>query len=282
MARLGTPYCPDCDATIGTQTSDDIVDKIMQYDAGTKLMLMAPIGLDVNQTYEKLWEEVRAMGFQRIRIDNQTLSIDDVPELSRRSRHLIEIVVDRIVIKPESRSRIADSLEAALSVGKGICNVAEPMDKVPEKHWKVVKHSQHLACECCGRSFDHLTPNNFSFNSQLGWCPDCEGIGTQTGANPAAVMKDGELSLKEGAIGLWPDVSLKLSKDMLKAFTDGTGIPDDQPFNQLDARQRRMVFYGTGDRWFDVTDKDENVLFSFQFKGAVSYTHLTLPTILLV
>ncbi len=267
MARLGTPYCPDCDATIGTQTSDDIVDKIMQHDEGTRLMLMAPIGLDVNQTYEKLWEEVRAMGFQRVRIDNQTLSIDDAPELNRRNRHLIEVVVDRIVVKPESRSRIADSLEAALSVGKGICNVAEPMEKVPEKHWKVVKHSQHLACECCGRSFDHLTPNNFSFNSQLGWCPDCEGIGTQTGANPAAVMKDGELSLKEGAIGLWPDVSQKLSKQMLRAFTDGTGIPDNRPFNQLDARQRRMVFYGTGDRWFDVTDKDENVLFSFQFKG---------------
>ena len=267
MARLGTPYCPDCDSTIGTQTSDNIVDKIMKYDAGTRLMLMAPIGLDVNQTYEKLWEEVRAMGFQRIRIDNQTLSIDEAPELNRRNRHLIEVVVDRIVVKPESRSRIADSLEAALSVGKGICNVAEPMEKVPEKHWKVVKHSQHLACECCGRSFDHLTPNNFSFNSQLGWCPDCEGIGTQTGANPAAVMKDGELSLKEGAIGLWPDISQKLSKDMLKAFCDGTGIPDNRPFNQLDARQRRLVFYGTGDRWFDVTDKAENTVFSFQFKG---------------
>ena len=114
----------------------------MKYDAGTRLMLMAPISLDVNQTYEKLWEEVRAMGFQRIRIDNQTLSIDEAPELNRRNRHLIEVVVDRIVVKPESRSRIADSLEAALAVGKGICNVAEPMEKVPEKHWKVVKHSQ--------------------------------------------------------------------------------------------------------------------------------------------
>ncbi len=267
MARLGTPYCPDCDATIGTQTSDDIVDKVMKYDAGTRLMLMAPISLDINQTYEKLWEEVRAMGFQRVRIDNQTMPIDDAPELNRRSRHVIEIVVDRIVVKPESRSRIADSLEAALSVGKGVCHVVEPNDKIPEPHWNVVKHSQHLACECCGRSFEHLTPNNFSFNSQLGWCPDCEGIGTQTGANPAVVMRDGELSLKEGAIGLWPDVSQDLARDMLRSFTDGTGIPDDRPFNQLDARQRRMVFYGTGDRWFDVTDDAENVVFSFQFKG---------------
>ena len=267
MARLGTPYCPDCDNPIGTQTSDDIVDKIMAHEEGTKLMLMAPIELDVNQTYEKMWEEIRAMGFQRLRIDNKTLSIDDVPELSRRNRHQIEIVVDRIVVKAESRSRIADSIEAALSVGKGVCHVVEPLDKVPEPHWKVVNHSQHLACDCCGRSFEPLTPHNFSFNSQLGWCQDCEGIGMQTGANPSAVMNDDELSLKQGAIGLWPDVSEKMSQAMLVALTDGTGIPINKPFNQLDARQRRMIFYGTGDRWFDVTDKSENVLFAFQYKG---------------
>ncbi len=267
MARLGTPYCPDCDNPIGTQTSDDIVDKVMANESGTKLMLMAPIELDVNQTYEKLWEEIRAMGFQRLRIDGNTINIDDVPELSRRNRHQIEIVVDRIVVKPESRSRIADSIEAALSVGKGVCHVAQPAEKVPEPHWTVVNHSQHLACDCCGRSFEPLTPHNFSFNSQLGWCQDCEGVGVQTGANPAAVMNDSELSLKQGAIGLWPDVSAERSQSMLKALTDGTGIPLNKPFNQLDARQRRMVFYGTGDRWFDVTDKDENVLFAFQFKG---------------
>ena len=267
MARLGTPYCPDCDVVIGTQTSDDIVDKVMKFEEGTRLMLMAPIRLDVNQTYEKLWEEVRAMGFQRLRVDNITYNIDEIPELSRRNRHVIEVVVDRIVVKAASRSRIADSLEAALSVGQGVCHVAQPQEKVPEQHWTVVRHSQHLACECCGRSFEQLTPNNFSFNSQLGWCQDCEGIGTQTGANPAAVMKDGELSLKDGASGLWPDVSNKLSLQMLKSLCEGTGIPINRPFNQLDARQRRMVFYGTGDRWFDVADKTGQVIFSFQFKG---------------
>ena len=270
MARLGTPYCPDCDNPIGTQTSDDIVDKIMAHEEGTKLMLMAPIELDVNQTYEKLWEEIQAMGFQRLRVDGKTVSIDDEAEmkrLSRRNRHSIEIVVDRIVVKPESRSRIADSIEAALSVGKGVCHVTEPLTKVPEPHWKVVNHSQHLACDCCGRSFEPLTPHNFSFNSQLGWCQDCEGIGVQTGANPSAVMNDDELSLKQGAIGLWPDVSEKMSMAMLVALTDGTGIPINKPFNQLDARQRRMIFYGTGERWFDVTDKAENVLYSFQYKG---------------
>jgi excinuclease ABC subunit A len=267
MARLGTSYCPECDQKIGTQTSDDIVDKILKYDEGTRVLLLAPVQPDPTQSYEQLWDDVRASGYQRVRVDNITLGIDELPVLNRRSVHKIEIVIDRLVIKQESRSRIADSVEAALSIGMGVCHVAEPSDPVPEQHWKVVVHSQHLACDCCGRSFEALTPHNFSFNSQLGWCQDCEGIGTQTGANPAAIMNDPELSLKEGAVSLWPNLNSKISQAMLKTWTNGTGIPIGKPFQQLDARQRRLVFYGTGDRWFDVTDKDDNVQFSFQYKG---------------
>ncbi|MEM7784730.1 MAG: excinuclease ABC subunit UvrA, partial [Planctomycetota bacterium] len=267
MARLGTSYCPDCDCEIGTQTSDDIVDKILQYDEGRKLLLLAPISLDNNQTYEQLWEEIRGNGFVRVRIDNVTFGLDEVPVLNRRSRHSIEIVVDRIQVKAASRSRIADSVEATLSIGKGVLNVAEPIDDVAEEHWKVIKHSQHLSCSQCGRSFDRLSPHNFSFNSQLGWCPDCEGIGTQTGANPVAVMNDAELSLEEGAISLWPDIKSPLSQAMLKAWTGKLGIPADVPFNQLDARQRRTVFYGTGERWFDVKDANDRIVLSFQYKG---------------
>ena len=138
---------------------------------------------------------------------------------------------------------------------------------VAETFWKVVRHSQHLACHCCGRSFETLGPHNFSFNSQLGWCGDCEGIGTQNGADPKVIIDDPELTIKAGAISIWPSMKSKMSSAMLKAWTTGTGIPDNKPFNQLDARQRRMVFFGTGDRWFEVKDKEGNVQFSFQFKG---------------
>ena len=268
MARLGTPHCPECEQAVGTQTSDQVVDKIMDYPDGTRLLLLAPVELDTNQTYEQLFEEIQANGFIRVRVDKVTVGIDEVPALNRRSRHAIEIVVDRISIKKSSRSRIADSVESALSIGRGVINVAEPSDEVPEQHWKVVKHSQHLSCSCCGRSFDTLTPNNFSFNSQLGWCPDCEGIGTQTGATPAAIMNDAELSLGEGAILLWPDMQSPMSKAMLVGWTKGTGVPIDMPFSQMEARHRRMVFYGTGDRWFEAKDSKDNVLFSFQYKGA--------------
>ena len=267
MARLGTPYCPDCDLAVGTQTSDQIVDKLLQYDEGRRLLLMAPISLDANQNYEQLWEEIRSNGFVRVRIDNVTYGIDEVPLLNRRSRHDIEIVVDRMVIMKKSRGRIAESVESALAIGKGVLTVAEPVENVPEQHWKTVKHSQHLSCSCCGRSYDVLTPHNFSFNSQLGWCRDCEGIGTQTGADPAAIMNDAELSLKQGAISLWPNIKSKLSQAMLKAWSDGTGVPIGIPFTQLEARHRRMVFYGTDDRWFSVTNKAGEVEFSFQYKG---------------
>jgi len=268
FSRLGTPYCPACDKPVGTQTSDEIVDKILRYEDGTKLIITAPITLDAQQNYAELWEEILARGFIRVRIDGRTYNIEEVPTINRRSIHEVEIVIDRIVVKAKSRSRIADSVEAALSVGAGILQVIIPRDEVPEKHWEIVRHSQHLACDECGRSFERLTPHNFSFNSKLGWCPDCEGIGTRVGANLSVIMKDPEQSLQEGAISLWPDLSSKQSSAMLKVFCDATGIPIDKPFNQLDARKRRLVFYGTGDRWFDVQNKDKSrTLFSFQYKG---------------
>ncbi len=266
-SRLGTPHCPDCDCQIGTQTSDQIVDKILRYEEGTKLLLMAPIQLDASQTYEQLWDEIRQLGYVRVRIDKTTYNLDELPTITRRSRHEVEIVVDRIVVKQNSRSRIADSAEAALSVGNGVLSLCVPDEKMPETYWPVVSHSQHLACEQCGRSFEPLTPHNFSFNSKLGCCPDCEGIGTQMGADPSVVMRDPELTLAQGAVGLWPDVSLEMSQSMLNALCSATGISPDKPFSQLDARQRRIVFYGTGDRWFDVNADQGQLSFAFQYHG---------------
>lgn len=267
FARTGTPYCPDCDQEIGTQTSDQVVDKVMEYEEGQRLLILAPIELDANQQYDQLWDEIRALGYVRVRIDGETFGIDEVPTISRRSRHDVEIVVDRIEIKQKSRSRIADSVESGLSLGKGLINIAVVNADVSEKEWTVVRHSQHLACDCCGRSFERLSPHNFSFNSQLGWCQDCEGIGTQMGASPALMIRDNELSLADGAVRLWPNVNNEISQRMLQALGTSVGVSTDIPFNQLDARQRRIVFYGTGERWIDVKNVKGKTEFSFQFKG---------------
>ncbi len=266
FSRLGTGYCPDCDLPIGTQTSDQIVDKVMNRPEGARLVITAPVELDANQAYDRLWADMLSKGFSRVRIDGFTHDIEQMPTLNRRARHAIEIVVDRIVIKPESRSRIADSVEAGLSIGHGVIRVLEPDEDVPEVHWRSFTHSQHLACEQCGRGFERLSPHNFSFNSRLGWCPDCEGLGTQVGADPKIVIRNPELSLSEGAISLWPDLQQARAQQMLNALCKATGIPADTPFSQLDARHRRLLFYGTGDRWFHV-EKRKQVQFSFQYKG---------------
>ena len=267
FARAGSSYCPDCDEPIGTQTSDQIVDKIMQYDEGQRLMVLAPIELEPSQTYEQLWEEIRVSGFVRVRIDGNVYSLENVPAISRRSRHDVEIVIDRIEVKKKTRSRIADSIESALSIGKGVIHIVETVKDVAEEHWKVVRHSQHLACDCCGRSFEPLSPHNFSFNSQLGWCHDCEGIGTQMGASPTLMLRDMESTLSQGALRLWPDIGNELSQKMLQALCKTAGVSADIPFSQLDSRQRRIIFYGTGQRWIDVENEKGAKIFSFQFKG---------------
>ena len=267
FARGGSPHCPDCDIKIGTQTSDQIVDKIMQYEKGQRLMVLAPIELDPSQTYEQLWEEIRSLGFVRVRIDGTVHPLETPPGISRRNRHEVEIVIDRIEVNQKTRSRVADSIESGLSIGKGVIHIVETNKEVDEEHWKVVKHSQHLACDCCGRSFEPLSPHNFSFNSQLGWCDDCEGIGTQMGASPTLMLRDMESSLAEGALRLWPNVENELSQKMLQALCKTVGISADIPFSQLDSRQRRVIFYGTGQRWIDVTNEKGGTIFSFQFKG---------------
>ncbi|HEX4150116.1 MAG TPA: excinuclease ABC subunit A, partial [Pirellulales bacterium] len=246
FARLGKAFCPDCDRAIGTQSADEVIDKIMAEPAGTRLYLMAPLEIQVGEKYETLWNEIRAAGYVRMRVDRQTCSVDEPPEIDRRRKHLVEVVVDRAIIRPEGRSRIADSIESALSLGRGVLHVAYQSDEVPEENWRTEIHSQHFACQHCGRSFEPLTPHNFSFNSPLGWCPSCEGLGTQMGANTAALVRDPKLSLAEGAIALWPGADNKLFPVMLEALAAHSGVPSDVPFEQLSAKHRRIVLHGTG------------------------------------
>ncbi len=264
MARLGTPHCPACEIPIGTQTADQIVDKLMAHPPGTRLYLLAPLSVEVGQRYDTLWEELKASGYIRVRIDGQTHSLDNPPEIDRRRQHRVEVIVDRVVIQPQSRSRIADSAEKTLALGKGVLGVAYPLDQVPEARWETAVHSQHLACDKCGRSFEPLTPHSFSFNTALGWCPACEGLGQQRGANPLALVRDPKMTLAEGALLLWPSLDRSMSRAMLEALARGAGLPLDTPFEQLNARARRVILHGAGEEWFNVPGPPA---FRFQFKG---------------
>ena len=279
MARAGQPYCPDCDIEIGTQTVDQVVDKILSEPDGTRLYLMSPLDLPVGEKYETRWEEIRAAGYPRIRVNGETHSVDSPPTIDRRRKHEVSVVIDRIVVQQKSRSRIAESIEQALAFGKGVLQVAFPNEDLPEPRWPVVVHSQHLACSSCGRSFEPLTPHSFSFNSYLGWCSACEGLGVEVGANPTALLRDPKLSLADGAVALWPDPTNPTSRLMLEALSRETGVPLDIPFEQFSSRHRRIIMHGTGDDWFEARgqgersevrsqgSEKERVLFRFQFKG---------------
>jgi len=283
--RLGTQFCPECQTPVQTQTTDEVIERLMAYAAGTKLLLLAPQEVRAGQSYDRLWENLREQGFTRVRINGVTHRIENVPEISRKRKHDVQIVVDRITIHPKRRSRVADSVEVALDLGRGIMQVA-CVDKRDEVDWQVEAFSLYRACESCGRSFEELIPNNFSFNSPLGWCPECEGIGIQQGTDLNVLISDPQKTLEEAAVAVWPDPrSKQIFQLMLRAMADETGLRLDVPFSRLQPVHRRAVLYGTGERWFSVTHGDlEKVrsgrkqsgaasrsadlrFFSFQYKG---------------
>ena len=272
FARLGTPYCPSCDVPVGTQTVDEIVAKILATSADQRLYLMAPVDVAAGQDYDSLWSEIRSGGYLRIRVDGEIHTIDRPPTIDRRRVHQVEVVVDRIVAASTARGRIAEAVENCLALGKGVLHVAVEQPGRDTQQWETCRHSVHLACDQCGRSFEPLTPHNFSFNSPLGWCPACSGLGTQTGANPALLVHDAKRSLREGALRLWPSMDQPTAHAMLAALAHGTGVPVDVPFEQLSARHRRVMLHGCGDQWFEVRETNGRAAdglptFQFQYKG---------------
>jgi excinuclease ABC subunit A len=196
------------------------------------------------------------------------VSLDAPPKLSHRRKHRVEVVIDRAIVRRATRSRLADSVESALDLGKGVVLIARVGDEANEPHWHVDRYSQHRSCDGCGRSFEELSPHHFSFNSPLGWCPVCEGLGTQHGANPAVLIPDGRRSLRDGAVAVWPDFeSNPLFARLIGALAQAQGIDLDLPFDELEGRHRRTILHGAGDTWFQVPAAEGQPGFAFQYKG---------------
>jgi excinuclease ABC subunit A len=278
FARLGHPFCPKCGVPIGTQTPDEIVEKILHLPEGSKVFIMAPLERRDGERYEALWDDLRASGFARVRVDGKSISLDNPPKLSYRRKHKVEAVVDRAVVRRSTRSRLADSIESALDLGKGVVHVARVGDESREASWAVERFSQHRVCDRCSRSFDELAPHHFSFNSPLGWCPVCQGLGVQQGANPAVLIPDGKMSLRAGAVAIWPSFTeVPLFARMIEALAGAEGIDLDAPFDDLDGRSRRIILHGAGESWYglesgaaDSDDDHETSMpggLSFQYKG---------------
>ncbi|NOY29081.1 MAG: excinuclease ABC subunit UvrA, partial [Planctomycetes bacterium] len=258
MSRLGQMHCPECDVPVGTQSADEVIDAVLDFPEGTKLYLMAPVELAAGQSYEDLWQSLRNAGYVRVRVDDQTLELDAMPSVDRRRKHKIEVIVDRVSVRKDARARLADSVENALALGRSILHTAIVDAEIPESRWETKAHSQLLVCSDCGRSFEPLSPHHFSFNSTLGWCHACEGLGTEVGANPASLMRGTQFTLAEGAVLAWPSVKQPMFEAMLKALSAHTGLSVDVPFDQLPPRHRRLVMYGTGEEWIEVKRKAES------------------------
>jgi excinuclease ABC subunit A len=267
-ARLGQPYCPNCQIPVGTQTADEIIDKILHLPEGTKLYLMAPLERRGQEKYETLWDEVRRAGFVRLRVNGTSYSVEEPPAIDHRRKHAVEVVVDRVIVRANQRSRIADAVETGLDLGKGMLHVAHVDDKKSEPDWRVDKYSLHFACENCGRSFEPLNPHHFSFNSPLGWCPACEGLGVQQGASPALLIRDAARSLRDGALAAWPD--LRTNTTFLRfaeALAAHSGFSLDTPFEKLQPALQRVVLQGSGDAWIPLDAPGEQLAERFQYKG---------------
>ncbi|MEM6689414.1 MAG: excinuclease ABC subunit UvrA, partial [Planctomycetota bacterium] len=274
MARLGTMYCPECAIPVGTQTPDEIVDKVMRHDDGTRAMILAPMDVQAGNAAKDTWASLASMGYQRVRIDGNTVAIEDAPPLDVRKKQVVEVVVDRITIRDDERSRISDSVEQALSLGVGVLGLAIVDKDRDEPFWTVETHSQHLVCGQCGRSLPELTPHHFSFNSAVGWCDACDGLGSSRGTNPLALLESPLKSLREGAALLWPNVSEPMSMALLNALSRHTGIRTDVPYDELTSSERRVIFRGTDAVWIEVQKRDLDKkskstkrILRFQFKG---------------
>ncbi|MCA9086429.1 MAG: excinuclease ABC subunit UvrA, partial [Planctomycetaceae bacterium] len=281
-ARLGQIHCPDCGRPATKQTTDEIVDSILQIPgasasatrrksrskkqapdaaapsseatpASRRILLLAPVVIDRQTSYEAAFERFRKDGFARVRVDGITYSLESPPDIDHRRSHIVEVVVDRLTINPESRGRMTDSVEVALNLGKGLLRVAVATDDVDEVDWDVHSFSLHLACLECGSAFQHPTPQQFSFNSPLGWCSACEGLGMEFGANQSLLVTSPERSLMDGAIAAWPDPQQNSAfRRILEAMGDTFGIPLDQPWYLLSTEQQRLIMYGDEKTWVEV------------------------------
>ncbi|QDT18105.1 excinuclease ABC subunit UvrA [Alienimonas californiensis] len=272
FARLGTPHCPSCGTPVGTSTTDEVVARVLNLNekfgngAPAKALLLAPQEIYKGETYEELFERLKARGYSRVRVDGTTHSLEDPPKLDRREEHVLEVVVDRVTLDPAQIGRVTDSIEQALDLGRGVIRVAIAEKSKPEPEWPTKRFSLHAACETCDRSFEPLSPQNFSFNSPLGWCDACEGLGNERGTDQSALIADPTRSLRDGAVTAWPDPATNPQfVAILEGLSEAYEIDLDAPFDALPATARRAVLYG-GEKWVTATPQD-GAPFRFQYKG---------------
>ncbi|MBI5974067.1 excinuclease ABC subunit UvrA [Staphylococcus canis] len=250
-ARVGKPFCPNHGIEIQSQTVQQMSDRIMQLEERTKVQLLAPVVSHRKGTHEKTLDDINKKGYVRVRVDGDIMDVTAVPELDKNKNHTIEVVVDRLVVKPGIETRLADSIETVLALSDGRLLV-DVIDGEP------LEFSEKHACPICGFSIGELEPRMFSFNSPFGACPTCDGLGQKLTADLDLVVPDKNKTLKEGAIVPWEPTSSDFYPTLLKRVCEVYKINMDKPFKQLTDRQKNIILYGSGDKEITFTFKGKN------------------------
>jgi excinuclease ABC subunit A len=252
-ARIGTPFCPECGEEITGQTQEQIVDRLMTLDEGTKFMVMAPVVRGRKGEYGKLLEQMRLEGYSRVKVNGELRRLDEEIVLDKKYKHDIAVVVDRLVMKNDLRRRLSESVEAAAGLAAGLIEV-EILD-APKARGKggtgkageVMLFSEQFACLNCGTSIPELEPRIFSFNSPHGACDRCHGLGFQRVIDPELVVPDPTLSLAEGALQPWNRGITAYWRRLIASVAETYGVDAEVPWSKLTKKEREIFLYGTGD-----------------------------------
>jgi excinuclease ABC subunit A len=253
FARVGKPHCPECGRPIARQSPQQIVDRVLELDEGTRFQVLAPVVRGRKGEYTELLRELQVKGYSRARVDGTVIRLEgavsgDLPALKKYEKHDIEVVVDRLDVKQSARRRLTDSVETALTLSGGVV-ILDLVDLPDDDPQRERRFSEHLACMYDGLSFDELEPRSFSFNSPWGACPDCTGLGTRMEVDPELVVSDPDLTLAEGAIAVWSgghvsDYFVRL----IEALGNSVGFTIDQPWSRLPAAARKALLHGYGEQ----------------------------------
>ncbi|REJ82611.1 MAG: excinuclease ABC subunit UvrA [Acidobacteria bacterium] len=264
-ASIGVPHCPQCGEVVRPQTVQQMVDRVMAMDGGTRLLVLAPYVRGKKGEYKKQLAQMTKEGFLRARIDGETVDLSDgIPDLDKKKKHDIDLVIDRLVVKEGIEQRLAGSFETALKVGKGLVVLA-PQGGDEETL------SENYACARCGTSLSEITPRLFSFNSPFGACDECSGLGTLMTIDEDKVLGDPEHSIQQGVLLPWPPTRRSWRLRMLRAVGRAMGFDLDTPWQELSAQARKLVLFGTGDREmdFEMTGKKSSYKWRGRFEGVI-------------
>jgi len=267
FARVGTPYCYKCGRKIEPQTVEQMVDQVLELPKGTKVEVLAPLVRGRKGEHQNLFDQVRRDGYVRVRVDGKVRDLGEEISLNKRKKHNLEVVVDRLIIKPGIRSRLADSLETTLKLSSGLALIVseqktEDRGQKTEKKAKAEKlqlaHSrvpfteillsEQFSCSQCGISYEEIAPRMFSFNSPYGACPVCDGLGTKMEIDPDLVIPDKTKSLRAGAVEAWRRGGRQLRlyyRQMLRSLAGYGDLDLDTPFEDLSKGHRNLVLYGS-------------------------------------